>query len=153
MLAEQPNRVIHDRIVFIEQVSGDDRYPYRQIDFTELANYRRTWNTKSNLGGDLVFALRGSNIEFPGPHDSEVELYITYVQTLEDLDDDDSSWDSIPVFAHRLIAYEAALIGLVSEDSEAGQHADLTNRVRSSVLGKIERRNTATPDYVRFVPE
>jgi hypothetical protein len=141
------------RIVKIEWQNGEWLTLFEHKSIEGLAIYRHQMGSVRNQKEAPVFALRGTDIVYPGPLGQEHTLVITYVQQLPNLSEDTDEWTTIPKFAHRLIAFEAALIGLVAEDSDARQHEQLTNRIRAGIIEQADNRNTGTPDLVEYYPD
>lgn len=120
---------------------------FRRIDVSEFPRYRRMYSTN---GEALVYSLINNEIVYPMAAGFDHTIEISYTRQLQDLITDTSEWADLPAIAQRLVAYEAALIALIAEDSDARQFASLVQDMRIRVLRNVDSRDKSGPRYVNY---
>lgn len=120
--------------------------PYQQIDIIsvrEFPKYREVYSCSSKP----AVAIVNNTIRYFEPFGVAHSVEVTYTRALSDLVADTEEWD-LPEFSQRLIAYEAALIGLVAENSDVRAMTQLVADIRRQVTQYYEGRGRTTPQYV-----
>lgn len=138
------------QVLEVKRVEPEPHIAIRQVDMRQLVQHRREYNSNEY---SPVFAIDDASIRYPSGMGINHKLEIYKTIQLEDLEQDDQEWTKVPAAAQRLIAYEAVLIGLVSEDSDASQFERLTNRMRENFIINMDRRGRTGPDMVNYSSE
>lgn len=98
------------------------------------------------------FNLRGSNIVFPVPYGNDFTLTIVYTVNLNDITGDTQSWNEIPPFAQRNIAYEAANIAITTERGMDNPMKTMILEKRQALQNMAEQRVRTQSRSVIYVP-
>lgn len=136
-------------LLLVEKIEEPVNIKFEYVTFRNLVDYRRLYGA----GVQAIrpaYGLRNNTLIYPEAMGEDHMIRITRTDQLANLTADDQSWGDIPAIAHRLIAYEAAYIGLVSEDSDARQFSDLLFTLRARIVQGLDQRVRTEPRSVNY---
>jgi hypothetical protein len=137
-----------NRVISVTITGDSQNREIEPINIGEFARYRYLYG-ENNCRNRPAYAVKNNELKYYAPYGEQHTVNVVYTQTLADLEDDTESW-SLPSQAHRLIAYEAALIGVVSEDGDFRGLERLVSDRRMSVTKLLENRAGNKPDYIEY---
>lgn len=140
-----------NRLISVKRVDVSPYIEFEEVDYRELPRIHREYGDSNR--DCPKFALINNELRYPSGLGIDHTLRIEYTAFLQNLTADAQEWSGIPRFAHRLIAYEAALIGLIAEDSDARQLTGIISSMRAKVTARADNRSSTGPRYVNYQGE
>lgn len=134
------------QIIRVTRTDTNPTVQFKQIDLRNLEFHRGKYGNVNTY--ETAFALRGLSLIYPSPMGANHTIEVECTTQVANLADDAESWSTIPVSAHRQIAFEAALIALVAEDSDTSKMEKLVERMRYSLIKHMSQRGRTGPRYV-----
>lgn len=151
---DQTEIMLNDRTRTINRVRRIDCDPPKEFKYVDYREFYNTYRYHTRFtGNQYIFTVRNLTIEYPHGLGTDHTLEVLATTQLNDLTDDGQTWTRIPVMARRLIAYKAALTGLVAEDSDARQLSSLVNKHENDLVSNLEHRVDAQPRGVIYVDD
>ena len=140
------------KIIEVQRVDTDENLKYQYVELRNLSEYRRRYG--DNIQSVYpVYSVRNNNILYPNSMGIDHTIRVQKTIQLVNLTDDSEEWSDIPAIAQRNIAYEAAMIGLVAEDSDIRQFQIIIAGRRRSLVENMNNRVRSEPRSVNYIPE
>jgi len=139
------------QVIELRRTDSEPSVVFKTLDLRQLSTHERDYGEDNS--NNPSYAVRNMEIVYPSPVGVNHTVELTTTQHVQNLEDDDSSWSEIPPQARRLVVYEAAYIGLVSEDSDGRQMMGLLERMRLRVIQNLDGRVNTGQSSVNYIPE